>query len=139
MWNFLYTVLLFVPLRNVLFRFAVRSIAKGGKGVCHLEIERKFFLGDRDLAEVRSAISAENFNFWCQSEMNDWFLPAHERRELMRIRRETIDSHVVNTLTIKRWVNTAGGGTEREETERAIGPIMVTVLLFVGRILKGSS
>jgi predicted adenylyl cyclase CyaB len=139
MWNFLYTVFLLVPLRNVLFRFAVRAIAKGGKGASHLEIERKFFLGDRDLAQVRAAISEAKFNFWCQSEINDWFLPTHEKRELMRVRRERIDSHAVNTLTIKRWVNTTSGGTEREETERTIGPVMVAVLLFIGRILKGSS
>jgi len=138
MWNFLFTALLLVPLRNVAFRYLVRLIAKGRKGAAHLEVERKYFLGDCDLEEVRARIADENFTFWAKSEMTDWFLPTHIERELMRIRREKYGSTVSNTLTVKRWVNTASGTREREESERAVGPILTFALLITARFLQGS-
>jgi predicted adenylyl cyclase CyaB len=139
MWQFLFTAFLFVPLRNVAFRYIVRLIARSGKASNHLEVERKFFLGDRSTDEIEARIAKENFAFWCQSEMTDWFLPTHLEREVMRIRREKIGTAVANTLTVKAWVNTAAGTREREETERPIGPILTAVLLIVGRFLQGKT
>jgi predicted adenylyl cyclase CyaB len=139
MWNFLFTAFLLVPIRNVFFRYLVRLIARGGKGAPHLEVERKYFLGERNLEDVKARIEAEKFSFWGRSEMTDWFLPSHLNRELMRIRREKIGSDVANTLTVKRWVNTANGTREREELERSIGPLLTAVLLITGRFLQGSS
>jgi predicted adenylyl cyclase CyaB len=139
MWNFLFTALLLVPLRNVAFRYIVRLIVKGRKGSARLEVERKYFLGDCNLDNVRKRIEAENFAFWGQSEMTDWFLPTHIERELMRIRREKIGSTVANTLTVKRWVNTASGTREREESERTLGPILTVILLIIARFLQGSN
>jgi predicted adenylyl cyclase CyaB len=139
MWNFLFTALLLVPIRNVLFRYLVRLIAKGGKGAAHLEVERKYFLGGRDLGEVRARIEEEKFSFWGQSDMTDWFLPTHLERELMRIRREKIGSEVANTLTVKRWVTTTSGTREREELERSIGPVLAAMLLITGRFLQGTA
>jgi adenylate cyclase class IV len=139
MWQFLFTVFLFVPIRNVIFRYIVRLIARSGKASNHLEVERKFFLGDRNTDDVEARIAKEKFAFWCQSDMTDWFLPTHLEREIMRIRRERIGTGVVNTLTVKAWVNTAAGTREREETERPIGPILTAVLLIAGRFLQGKS
>jgi predicted adenylyl cyclase CyaB len=139
MWNFLFTALLLVPLRNVAFRYIVRLIVKGSKGSAHLEVERKYFLGNCDLEEVRTRIADEDFTFWGQSEMTDWFLPSHIERELMRIRREKVGSTVANTLTVKRWVNTASGTREREESERSLGPVVTAMLLITARFLQGSN
>jgi len=139
MWNFLFTALLLVPLRNVAFRYIVRLIAKGRKGSARLEVERKYFLGDCNLDDVRNRIEAEDFSFWGQSEMTDWFLPTHIERELMRIRREKFGATVANTLTVKHWVNTASGTREREESERTLGPILTAILLIIARFLQGSN
>ncbi len=139
MWNFFFTVFLLVPLRKVLFRYVVRLIAMGSNHVEHLEVERKFFLGSRDLEQVKQTLAAENFYLSSQSEIVDWFLPTSQKREMLRIRREKEQQSVTHILTMKRWVDTVSGGKEREEIEKDISSYTALALILIGRFVEGST
>jgi adenylate cyclase class IV len=71
-------------------------------------------------------------------QMTDQFLPAKVKGEMLRVRDEVVGTESWTLLTIKEWVNIAGG-RERRETEEKLSSFTRRFLLTVGALLCGGS
>ncbi len=118
------------------------STAKSNPAAAHhastpnFEVERKFRLQDSELGAVSERLVQMGFSQGRLIAMTDQFLPVKVKGEMLRIRDEVVGSESVTLLTIKEWVNIAGG-RERRETEGQLSGFTRRFLLALGGLLNG--
>jgi adenylate cyclase class IV len=118
------------------------SAAKSNPASAHhastpnFEVERKYRLQDSELGAVREQLVQMGFSQGRLIAMTDQFLPVKVKGEMLRIRDEVVGSESVTLLTIKEWVNIAGG-RERRETEGQLSDFTRRFLLALGGLLNG--
>src|SRR5438094_561760 len=105
----------------------------------HLEVERKYRITADEASSLPSRLSSKRFVSIGTVDMRDTFLPAKNEGDMVRIRRESDNGKRRTLLTLKKWIVTADGGKEREETEGRLHPLVAVVLLWLGRSLRDSS
>jgi adenylate cyclase class IV len=116
--------------------------ATGNSAVAHhastpnFEVERKFRLEDSELGAVSERLVQMGFSPGRLIAMTDQFLPVKVKGEMLRIRDEVVGSESWTLLTIKEWVNIAGG-RERRETEGQLSAFTRRFLLALGGLLNG--
>lgn len=103
----------------------------------NFEVERKFRLAKNEYAVVEQRLKEMGFEADAIVEMTDYFLPTRVDGEMHRVRDEAQAGDKITVVTIKEWVQIAGG-RERRELEDGIGQSARYVLLLVGRLLRGS-
>lgn len=104
----------------------------------NFEVERKYRIDENELAKVREQIKQMSFSPARLIAMTDQFLPVKVKGEMVRVRDEVVDNHSETLLTIKEWVNIAGG-RERRETEGKLSSLSRRLLLSLGRLLNGGA
>jgi len=104
----------------------------------NFEVERKYRIDENELVAVQDQISQMSFSPTRLIAMTDQFLPVKVKGEMVRVRDEVVDNHSETLLTIKEWVNIAGG-RERRETEGKLSSFSRRLLLSLGRLLKGGA
>jgi len=104
----------------------------------HLEVERKFRLTQCQIEPVRERIVSLGFGAASLVFMTDYFLPTENEGDMMRVRFESEQDKKRTCLTQKSWVGTSDGGRERKETESEIPTLVGSLLILIGRCLKGS-
>ena len=114
------------------FCWFVRSSPDKG----HLEVERKFIISAQEAVELSERLRTFGFEFSKQVSMSDTFLPTSVAGEMMRVRNERSSGASACLVTFKQWVSTPDGGKERQETEREIGWISRSLLLFAGKLVN---
>jgi adenylate cyclase class IV len=120
-----------------LFRAAFSSYVHAQAQPGHLEVERKFHLTADEAQRLPDALREAGFKSIGLAAMSDSFLPGLIPGEMLRVRREQIDSAPVQHIfTFKQWVDTSTG-KERQETERIVRPAVAAFWLLVGRMLQG--
>ncbi len=102
----------------------------------NFEVERKYRLQDSELGAVSEQLVQMGFSQGRLIAMTDQFLPVKVKGEMLRIRDEVVGSESVTLLTIKEWVNIAGG-RERRETEGQLSAFTRRFLLALGGLLNG--
>ncbi|MBP9093036.1 CYTH domain-containing protein [bacterium] len=118
------------------------SAAKSNPASAHhastpnFEVERKYRLQDSELGVVREQLVQMGFSQGRLIAMTDQFLPVKVKGEMLRIRDEVVNFESVTLLTIKEWVNIAGG-RERRETEGQLSALTRRFLLALGVLLNG--
>ena len=103
----------------------------------NFEVERKFRLEKNEYAAIEQRLNELGFEADATVEMTDYFLPTRVDGEMHRVRDEAQAGNKITVVTIKDWVEIAGG-RERRELEDGIGRLARFVLLLVGRSLRGS-
>jgi adenylate cyclase class IV len=111
------------------------NAANGDKGT-NFEVERKFRLKDDELDTFRGRLADMGFTLAQTIAMTDRFLPVKIEGEMLRVRDETIGATTHTVLTIKEWVEIAGG-KERRESESHLSRSARSFMLFVGRLVRG--
>lgn len=102
----------------------------------NFEVERKFRLQDSELGAFSERLVQMGFSQGRLIAMTDQFLPVKVKGEMLRIRDEVVGSESWTLLTIKEWVNIAGG-RERRETEGQLSGFTRRFLLAFGSLLNG--
>ncbi|CAN5231639.1 hypothetical protein BH11CYA1_BH11CYA1_35720 [soil metagenome] len=104
--------------------------------VPNFEVERKFALQDSELGAFSERLVQMGFSKGRLIAMTDQFLPVKVKGEMLRIRDEVVENESETLLTIKEWVNIAGG-RERRETEGKLSAFTRRFLLTLGGLLNG--
>lgn len=102
----------------------------------NFEVERKFRLQDSELGAFNERLVQMGFSQGRLIAMTDQFLPVKVKGEMLRIRDEVVGTESWTLLTIKEWVNIAGG-RERRETEGKLSAFTRRFLLVFGGLLNG--
>jgi len=114
------------------------STKTGSKSQTNFEVERKYRLQPGEYDAVNSRLAALGFTLARRIEMTDQFLPVKVDGEMLRVRDENLGTTRHIKLTIKEWVQIAGG-KERAETEGDLTPLTRNFLLFLGRLVRGKA
>lgn len=120
----------------LLLQGSFKTLLRCSSSKGHLEVERKFKITEKEAQEIPDRIRAAGFSPRGVVEMEDTFLPA-PAGEMMRVRDEWHGPMVRSCITWKFWVNTAGGGKEREESECSVSPLVRTIFLLLARRAVG--
>lgn len=107
-------------------------------GQTNFEVERKFRLHEHELPQFNERLTQMGFSKGRLIKMTDQFLPAKVKGEMLRIRDEVVGTASWTLLTIKEWVNIAGG-RERRETEAKLSSLTRGFLLALGALLRGGT
>ena len=119
-------------LQNFFAWFVERKAIKG-----HLEVERKFSIAATEYESLPSRLTSFDFQAAGCVVMADTFLPARRQGEMLRIRVEETGGAVSSVFTLKSWVDTKGGGRERQEYEAGVSPLVRTLVVMLGRFACG--
>lgn len=126
--RFGFRALLLAFLQNAFAWFVQRKAQKG-----HLEVERKFSISKQEAESLPLRLRELDFSPTGTVTMTDTFLPPRQRGEMMRVRDEMTAGTAHSVFTLKSWVNVAGGGKERQESECLVSPLLRTLAIIIGR------
>jgi predicted adenylyl cyclase CyaB len=106
-----------------------------GKFGENFEVERKYPLSADERDNLPAKLQSMGFRHAAQVFMQDYFLPAVEEGEMLRVRDETMDDRTKHLFTKKVWVVVAGN-KERKEQEEEISANLRQLLLDLGTRLS---
>jgi len=129
---------IFVSILRLVVRF-LRSFTGSIKNQNrpHFEIERKYRISQEEFERLPVRLHTEGFVREDRVSMTDTFIPAEHEGETIRLREQISESgKTVTILTIKQWVDVAGGRERQEAESEGIDSTTRECLLALGRRLN---